>query len=286
MKKFISIILCLSIILAMSTTTFASETDAIPAVEDTGITIVGETFYYNAETGEAIAENGEPVYFDDIEIKFQKPSSDPETRTSFWEIYLVKGGLKSTSSGTFKWFFNVDCPTSIINKPHMKITVQLKGNFTNGISFSNVGSSVYHEYKTNSEYGIDYTFTSPAKTGWYYYSFTIVDYDLGQTATNTTSSILYNRTGHPWTFSFSDTGKSLGYPRCDWTKGATHTRPSNLATKYYADYKAATGKTLNSSLYDVHHIRPLSYGGDNSYSNLIHLPKATHTSVTSWFAGY
>lgn len=75
-------------------------------------------------------------------------------------------------------------------------------------------------------------------------------------------------------------------PRADWPAGATSTRPSNLATKYYADYKNATGKELNSKLYDVHHIRPLAYGGDNSYSNLIHLPKDLHTKVTSWFAGY
>lgn len=55
---------------------------------------------------------------------------------------------------------------------------------------------------------------------------------------------------------------------------------------YYNAYTANTGVTLNRSLYDVHHIRPLAYGGSNAYSNLIHLPKATHTQVTSWWAGY
>lgn len=69
-------------------------------------------------------------------------------------------------------------------------------------------------------------------------------------------------------------------------KGATTTRPSNLADTYYNTYTANTGVTLNRSLYDVHHIRPLAYGGSNAYSNLIHLPKATHTQVTSWWAGY
>lgn len=117
-------------------------------------------------------------------------------------------------------------------------------------------------------------------------SYTLIDYDSVASTTGTNNMILSNRTGHPCTFSFSDTGKTLPLPRVDWPKGATSTRPSNLAAQYYKDYTAATGKTLNTSLYEVHHIRPLAYGGNNSYSNLIHLPKATHTSVTSWFAGY
>ena len=75
-------------------------------------------------------------------------------------------------------------------------------------------------------------------------------------------------------------------PPANYAKGATTTRPSNLADTYYNTYTANTGVTLNRSLYDVHHIRPLAYGGSNAYSNLIHLPKATHTQVTSWWAGY
>ena len=91
-----------------------------------------------------------------------------------------------------------------------------------------------------------------------------------------------------WNFTFNDSisGKYLPKPPANYTKGAIYTRPSNLATTYYNTYKTNTGVTLNSSLYDVHHIKPLAYGGSNDYSNLIHLPKATHTSVTSWWAGY
>lgn len=43
---------------------------------------------------------------------------------------------------------------------------------------------------------------------------------------------------------------------------------------------------LITSLYDVHHIQPLSYGGNNTYGNLIHLPKDLHKQVTGWFNGY
>ena len=69
-------------------------------------------------------------------------------------------------------------------------------------------------------------------------------------------------------------------------KGSADTPSERGIEIYYNTYTANTGVTLNRSLYDVHHIRPLAYGGSNAYSNLIHLPKATHTQVTSWWAGY
>ena len=143
-------------------------------------------------------------------------------------------------------------------------------------------------YTSNSEYGVDYTWTVPAKTGYYYVAYTITDYDNATSGSGVTTTALSNRTGHAWNFNFSDSvsGKSLPMPPANYAKGATTTRPSNLADTYYNTYTANTGVTLNRSLYDVHHIRPLAYGGSNAYSNLIHLPKATHTQVTSWWAGY
>ena len=130
---------------------------------------------------------------------------------------------------------------------------------------------------------------SLADAGAYYYvAYTITDYDNATSGSGVTTTALSNRTGHAWNFNFSDSvsGKSLPMPPANYAKGATTTRPSNLADTYYNTYTANTGVTLNRSLYDVHHIRPLAYGGSNAYSNLIHLPKATHTQVTSWWAGY
>ena len=146
----------------------------------------------------------------------------------------------------------------------------------------------YDTYTSNSEYGVDYTWTVPAKTGYYYVAYTITDYDNATSGSGVTTTALSNRTGHAWNFNFSDSvsGKSLPMPPANYAKGATTTRPSNLDDTYYNTYTANTGVTLNRSLYDVHHIRPLAYGGSNAYSNLIHLPKATHTQVTSWWAGY
>lgn len=289
-RKLISFALSAVMIMGISTTAFASEADntgAKPAVEDTS-TYTGQTFFYNADTGKVIAENGEPFAFDDVEIELPISGTEDGISPQGIEIYLVRGGLKRTSGGVFTWWFNIDCPTSPINKPDIKVTVQLQGDFTTGSSFSNVGGSVYHTYKINAEYGVDYTWTSTAKTGYYRLKYTINDYSSGQTGSGYTTSNLWNRTGHVWNFSFSDSasGKSLPKPPANYTKGATSSRPSNLADTYYNTYKQNTGITLNRSLYDVHHIKPLAYGGNNNYSNLIHLPKATHTSVTSWWAGY
>lgn len=290
MKKVLSIILSLVMVFTMSATAFAAEVEQ-PAVRESSTTYTGETFYYNAETGEAIAENGEPYAFE--EIRFEVPVTTSEdgiaTAGDLFEWYLVRGGLSKTSGGIFTWWFNTDCPTSPFDKPNIKVTAQLQGNFTTGSSFSNVGSPVYHTYTTNADYGVNYTWTSTAKTGYYRFKYTLVDYDAGGISqTKTTGSNLWNRTDHVWNFTFNDSisGKYLPKPPANYTKGAIYTRPSNLATTYYNTYKTNTGVTLNSSLYDVHHIKPLAYGGSNDYSNLIHLPKATHTSVTSWWAGY
>lgn len=127
----------------------------------------------------------------------------------------------------------------------------------------------------------------PAKTGYYYISYKLVDHEKGgKIDTNKTSKKLFNKSGIVWNFTFSDTGKNLGTPRADWARGAKYTRPKDLASKYFKEYKTNTGKTLTQTNYDVHHIRPLFLGGDNSYSNLIHLPKDVHKKITGWYNGY
>lgn len=286
MKKFFSAFLSLIMAFALLVPAFAVNETAVNS--DTSTDFVSETFYFDAETGEILSEDGEPIAFEDVEIQMPvtNDSDDISTQADLFELYLIRSGLQKSSGGKFTWWFNVDCPTSPFVKPNITLTAQVKGNFTNGIGFSSVGISKSHTYKTNEEYSVDYTWTTTAKTGYYYIHYTLTDHDAGQTKTDNTESKLFNRTGHVWNFYFSDTGKSLPMPRADWTKGTIYQRPNGLNDKYYQEYAQKTGKTLNKSLYDVHHIQPLSYGGDNSYSNLIHLPKDLHSQVTGWFNGY
>ena len=50
-------------------------------------------FFYNAETGETVAENGEPFAFDDIEFEFEESESQDGISTAdvSIEIYLLRG---------------------------------------------------------------------------------------------------------------------------------------------------------------------------------------------------
>lgn len=188
------------------------------------------------------------------------------------------------------WSFNVDIPTSLVNKPSLKLKAQiLRSNTENG---------TYSSYGSQKDFGNvntikNYKHSVPAKTGYYKVKLTSQLKPNGSTSynparTKTTYYGLLNRTGKLWTVSYTDkiSGKKLGKPRADYVKNAIYERPGNLNTKYYKEYKSKYGVTLNSSLYDVHHIKPLAYGGSNSFSNLIHLPKSTHSTVTNWFKGY
>ncbi|WP_409978469.1 HNH endonuclease signature motif containing protein [Anoxybacteroides rupiense] len=41
------------------------------------------------------------------------------------------------------------------------------------------------------------------------------------------------------------------------------------------------------NFYEVHHIRPREYGGNNDYSNLIPLPSSFHRKVVNpWWTNY
>ncbi|SHU94916.1 Uncharacterised protein [Mycobacteroides abscessus subsp. abscessus] len=41
------------------------------------------------------------------------------------------------------------------------------------------------------------------------------------------------------------------------------------------------------NMYDIHHIRPREFGGDNSFENLIPVPRPVHNQrVTPWWNNY
>ncbi|MFI3201435.1 MAG: HNH endonuclease signature motif containing protein [Eubacteriales bacterium] len=289
MNKLLSVILCLTMMLSLSATTFASTPDN---TQDALATFTSDTFFYDAEKNELLNENNEPISFNDVTmevpVEVTKTVDGISTQKIQIEIFLLNGGLKSTSNGQYTWWFNVDCPTSLFDKPNITIKAQIKGNFKDGSgSYSNVGTAETANLNSYADYGTDYTWKTTAKTGYYKISYTLTNKDMNyQTTTRTTDDFLINRTGRLWNYSFSaQDGKSLPMPRADYVKRQIYDRIP-VASTYYATYKTNTGITLNSSLYDVHHIKPLAYGGSNSYSNLIHLPKSTHSGVTGWFAGY
>lgn len=51
--------------------------------------------------------------------------------------------------------------------------------------------------------------------------------------------------------------------------------------------KYSVGKSMDWSKYEIHHMKPIKYGGTNKYSNLIPLPKKIHQgSVSPWWLAY
>ncbi|HBZ79858.1 MULTISPECIES: HNH endonuclease signature motif containing protein [Brevibacillus] len=65
-------------------------------------------------------------------------------------------------------------------------------------------------------------------------------------------------------------------------------RDNNMRSKYVKWYENRHGSPdFNWNDVDIHHIIPLSYGGDNSYNNLIPLPEDFHDDeVTPWWRNY
>ena len=180
LKKIVSLVLVTMMAIGMSITAIAAEPyqNELEAVMDTSPADSGQVTHYDTTTGEMLVEDGELLTFDEVAIPVPKGSADTPSERGI-EIYLVRAGIKKTSGGEFTWYFNVDCPTSPFVKPNIKLTAQLKGSFTTlSGSYSNVGGSVYHTYTSNSEYGVDYTWTVPAKTGYYYVAYTITDLSL------------------------------------------------------------------------------------------------------------
>ena len=293
-KKIISsIVLCVFMLCccmpAFADTNTATNENTLPSTSEQAVTTSG-VLYYDSETEEITFESEEELYSQKIEIAFPAttvngdvaPLADIE-----YEQFFLSVKLKSVKNGQFTWAYNLDCPTSLIDKPNVTVSAQLKGNFTNGSSYSNVGGACVHKYTSNTDYLKDFTWTTTAKTGYYRFYITITNWDMGGASQYYTSSpALLNRSGKEWTYVFSDTGKALPKPRADWVKGQVYQRDPKCRENYFKTYTEKTGKVLNEALYEVHHIQPLSYGGDNSYSNLIHLPTALHSQVTGWFNGY
>lgn len=72
-----------------------------------------------------------------------------------------------------------------------------------------------------------------------------------------------------------------------YKKESLYSRPSNLNTKYKQWYDDKYNTNISLANKDVHHIRPLAYGGNNAMSNLIHIQSdPLHKGITAWWNGY
>lgn len=245
------------------------------------------TFSYTTDPSKELANLNNKVdeLIEQPNISSTDSSTSSEQQSAYSNTpYLISvdGGLDSASGGGFKWWFTPTCTSAI--KPPCNITVQ-------AYCYNGSGGYKYQGEKSIelglTGWGQKYYFTTNfADTGYYYLKTTVTNYTDSSVRSSNTSTTLFNKKGIPWNFYYSTADNKLSEPFLGWPKGALYTRPSNLNTWYYNQYFQKNGVKLDSSLYNVHHIRPLAFGGSNDYNNLIHLPTALHTKVTSWFVNY
>ncbi|GAB5904565.1 HNH endonuclease signature motif containing protein [Mycobacteroides chelonae] len=88
-------------------------------------------------------------------------------------------------------------------------------------------------------------------------------------------------TGEEMPFPAGDLDRVPGAERSDWTK---------MDRYYYIKQWHDMGYTEPPGgwdIYDIHHIRPREFGGDNSFENLIPVPRPVHNQrITPWWNNY
>lgn len=113
----------------------------------------------------------------------------------------------------------------------------------------------------------------------------------GTPFTYSTYEFLFNKKGVEYP-KYTDpiSNKLMSVPPVGWTKvsnpvaALTTTERNNFKKWYETTYNS--GKTLDWSNVEVHHVKPRAYGGTHSYGNLMPLEKTFHSTVTTWWANY
>ncbi len=285
MKKFISLILSLLMLFTMSVTAFAAEVPEDAAQHLTGAEwdafTVGEDYY--------IDENGDIIYTYEQEEEVTFSYADSQTRAVKEEKFIVKVSY-GYNSKTQKLIFttNIDCPTSLIIKPDISVAMKLTQSDTKTGSYTTAVPKTTAQkvgYLTN--YSVESQGTHHYK---FYVYLTSNDSNLVILDPVATFYSCRNRTGKVWEYYHTDanSGVTIAEPQTNWAVNQ-QSRPSNLNTTYQNTYNATYGTSIvvgSDVGIEVHHVRPLKYGGSNSMSNLVHIDKSFHSKITGWFVGY
>lgn len=102
-----------------------------------------------------------------------------------------------------------------------------------------------------------------------------------------TYSYIYNKKciRYP-SYTESYSGKKLYVPPTN-LKVDQQKRDELFRKKYIANFKKEYPKaSINWDNYQIHHMRPLKYGGSNALSNGFAVTKARHSNLNSWWLSY
>lgn len=110
---------------------------------------------------------------------------------------------------------------------------------------------------------------------------------LGNNFTYNTYSILFNRKAIKYpNYTEVYSKKKLWEPPTNLSVSQNN-RAANFRKDYINDFKKKyPNSNINWRIYEIHHMRPLQYGGSNKISNGIALPSYQHKVLTNWWRYY
>jgi len=285
-KRALSLLLTLLMVFSIGVPSYARQVDAgvyeLPA----------DVNYYKSsavETTSGASLEADTV-FETSEV-FELPPADPRQRASGANIGVRVYGTYRYNTSRREHVFSLRVSREGVGSAPVLRRAELiiaRADTKNG-TYRVVTSYPWDEL---IRYDHDYSISIPAGTG-HYMAIHRVDTLINNQAPNgiaATSYACINRTGHMWQFNYTDrvSGKRIEEPPTNYVKHARYGRPSTLRTFYFNWYRNTFGISLpeSASIFEIHHIRPLEFGGDNTASNLIHLSPHSHRAITGWFAGY
>lgn len=191
--------------------------------------------------------------------------------------------------------------TNTKKRPKIDVTARIMRADSKNGSYKQVGYKKFENAKFNKVY----KFHCPRKTGHYKLVYTIKGdpnvIKIKMRAPGEKTYYCLNRTGHNWRFNKVGntykwkTHKTLTEPDTNWKKldKAVYDEVRNVKhIKIYLNtYNAIYGTNYTTNHlaalnYQIHHIKPVIYGGKQEFYNLIHLHKYEHGAITSWFSAY
>lgn len=280
LKKILSMLLALVMLFSFNIITTASSPQNLTGNEWVGYTL-GKDYYFD-ETGDIVY-----TYERQGSIPIQQNGAEKGNISTDNLSFTIKYAYNSTKK-VLKFSVNVDSG-NLVFKPDLSLSLGLQkannknGAYTSATSSINCGKMSYLK---------DYTITCPTATKHYKFILTFTSNDPNTTVLKPvyTDYTCRNRTGKVWEFYKKDphSGVTISEPPTNWAVSQGQRVPG-LNKIYEKNYNAKYGTNIvvgESVKIDVHHVRPLKYGGTNNMSNLIHIPTSFHSKITGWFNGY
>lgn len=218
------------------------------------------------------------------------PSNEAESQDSLASdektVFTEVNYGYNSSAKKIKFIISLHCPLEL-DKPDVDLKITIKSATTKDGTYRTVTAKKVESASYIKNYVVEVSGTAHYKV--------VVDIDPNDASgvINDVNTFYHciNRTGKLWEYYHEDehSGVTIEEPPTNWKEDARYSRPSNLNQTYKKNYDNKYGTDIKiGALYqvEVHHVRPLQFGGNNGMSNLVHIPKSLHSKITGWFRAY